>query len=284
MTPRLALALFAFALCSYAPRAQAYCRTRTSDPESSSCPADCATEGVPLAWFTSRVTYALNSRGFAGLSQSDAHALIGASFGAWASVTCAGKPTGLHIVEQAETPLTLGEPEGNTPERNVNVISELTADEWRQEDGSPQAYAVTRVWFSVSSGEIVGADMLFNGALGPFGQCPDTGCPAGGRTADLRNVATHEAGHVLGLAHSDVRESTMYCGASAAEVDKRTLSDDDILGLCAAYPPGTVFPRDARVEANGGGSCALAGTPHASLALLACLLTWRRRRASPRHR
>jgi hypothetical protein len=46
---------------------------------------------------------------------------------------------------------------------------------------------------------------------------------------------THEAGHFLGLGHSNVRAATMSSSASVGETSKRVLAPDDKQGLCSIY-------------------------------------------------
>src|SRR6185436_13229650 len=100
------------------------------------------------------------------------------------------------------------------------------------------------VRFDPYSGRILGADTWFNGGLGDFTVCPEQGCPNDGVSVDLLNVATHEAGHFLGLAHSSATGATMGCQADLADTDKRSLDADDRAGLCAAYPPELAFAGD----------------------------------------
>src|SRR5262249_39732614 len=56
---------------------------------------------------------------------------------------------------------------------------------------------------------------------------------------DLRSIFTHEAGHFLGLAHTQPEhpDATMFATYLPGETTKRTLSTDDVCGICAAYPP-----------------------------------------------
>jgi hypothetical protein len=94
---------------------------------------------------------------------------------------------------------------------------------------------------------------------------------------DLRNTITHEAGHFLGLAHPcgdqgtpacsmqipafetvPYEERTMYPNTTVGDLVKRTLSPDDVAGVCAAYP-----------KASGG--CGSAGGAGALVSLLALL-------------
>ena len=84
---------------------------------------------------------------------------------------------------------------------------------------------------------------------------------------DLQNTITHEAGHFVGLAHSNVAGATMNPTTSPGETAKRSLSADDIAGVCAIYP-----------EAKGGCGCGGGGGGTGLAALLLAALALRRRR------
>jgi hypothetical protein len=110
---------------------------------------------------------------------------------------------------------------------------------------------------------------------------------------DLQNTLTHEAGHFLGLAHpcrADVPptdpqscsrptpgnvpfgQRTMSPTTQPGETQKRTLSSDDVAGVCAIYP-----------EPSGGCGCGGGGgLGSASLVLLVLALRPRRRHATTR--
>jgi hypothetical protein len=227
----------------------AYCRTTTEDPIQSDCAA-CATDGRPLYWAVSHPRYIFNKDGFANLDDAVLRAAIQRSFGKWNAIECEtddGRtlPIGLDIeVRPGTTSLEVG-PKADEP--NDNVIVYFSGERWLSDPTlNPSAYALTAIWFNKLNGEILGADMHFNGGMGALGVCDDNGCPDG--YVDIENVATHEAGHFIGLAHSTVEGSTMWCSADRPEVEKRTLSDDDIKGACAVYPPGRSFVKDAPSE------------------------------------
>ncbi|MEY4513791.1 MAG: hypothetical protein RLZZ450_5913 [Pseudomonadota bacterium] len=243
-------------LCASSP-AYAYCRTHTLDPAASSCPEQCAEQGIPLAWATPDLTYAFNQRLFPGIAEGSLRDIMAASFQTWENVRCNGEGVGLDIrARSAPTALEVG-PE--TAEPNENVIVHFDAKAWSQQDLPARAFAITAVWFNSKNGDILGADMMFNGGMDPFGECSPDGCKTGEPNTDLRNVATHEAGHFLGLSHSDVPNSTMWCDADPQETSKRSLSPDDILGLCDAYPPGESFLSSKGKSSSFADSCGVAG-------------------------
>jgi MYXO-CTERM domain-containing protein len=84
---------------------------------------------------------------------------------------------------------------------------------------------------------------------------------------------------------ASVTDATMYNFAAAGDTSKRTLSQDDIDGVCAIYPLASDPKHCARVDtASSGGGCAVArgAGPPGGLALLGLLglggLARRRRR------
>lgn len=160
--------------------------------------------------------------------------------------------------------------------------------------------ALTSVLYDPDTGRIMNADIEVNGWDGSDGTVSPTasGGPAHGWYftcdsqvttlcttygqadciyIDLQNTLTHEAGHFIGLAHPcelslgnctpAMQTTTMYPATTPGDVQKRTLSPDDIAGICAIYP------------SNGGGcGCGSGGAPGAFAALLAVLALRPRRR------
>jgi hypothetical protein len=219
----------------------AYCRTTTAESLATSCPEVCQITGLPLYWPKRDLTYVLNERGFPDLSPTQLQSILATAFGAWEKVQCEGGASIDLSIEQlpGRTQLEVG-PRVNEP--NDNVIVHIPEIDW---DDDPRAFAITKIWYNKKNGHILGADMQFNGTMDPFGECLDKDGCAGSALTDLRNVVTHEAGHFLGLAHSDEPDSTMWCDAAPGDVDKRDLDVDDVAGLCAIYGPNAQPDPDA---------------------------------------
>jgi hypothetical protein len=117
------------------------------------------------------------------------------------------------------------------PERNLDVWS-FTMELAGMQSVSPSSGAtagVTRPTFDEDSGQVFDADVRLNElwfAVHGLDERPDL----------LRVVALHEAGHALGLAHSQEADALMH---SSYRVEPgRTLTPDDEEGICALYPPG----------------------------------------------
>lgn len=92
--------------------------------------------------------------------------------------------------------------------------------------------AVTSVWYTRKTKQIIEFDMLFNTKF-TWGDA--TINPA---VMDLQNIATHELGHSVGLSDlytSACSEVTMYGYSSYGETKERTLEQPDITGLQKIY-------------------------------------------------
>lgn len=250
------------ALCASlaADRASAYCRMSTEGTAQVGGAA-CTEKGAALRWNNTCLSYAVDARGSRWFRNADGtpnlaevEALVDQSFFTWQDVDCNGGAPNL-IFKGSPVPSTCKRAEFNTA-GNVNTIAFL--DPWKDPCADaddpgyePFAFAVTIVWHNKSTGEILDADMMINDELasrlsagGPYADCPDTGCSGGSPgvpgPADLRSIITHEAGHFIGIGHSDIADATMFSMAERTSVQKRTLAQDDIDAVCDIYPPGSL--------------------------------------------
>ncbi|MDP3231543.1 MAG: matrixin family metalloprotease [Myxococcales bacterium] len=120
---------------------------------------------------------------------------------------------------------------------NQNEILALT--DWPYTDS---ALASTVVTLNARTDEILDTDIVFNAEQHVFRVL--TAPMAAARTFDdVQNTLTHELGHALGLMHNPMDERVvMYPRASAGEVGKRVLQEDDRDGLAALYGTSLVTP------------------------------------------
>lgn len=293
-------------LCLHAAAARAFCRTTTCDPRFHECQIDargCVTSGLPLFWPQACIAVWMPSEPdtLPGVDDATFAALTQQAFDAWREADCAtGMPELQARVAGDLACIAPGYDDGHPD--GVSTVT-VVSDEWPH----PGAFdiALTTVGFIPDSGEIRGFDIELNAAERRF-TTRDRNVES-----DLLSTLTHEAGHALGLAHSDVRSATMFESAGSTTT-LRTLDDDDVRGICSVYPPDSGSSRtceatlgaldpdavcdeiDARASAltraHAGCSCEVRGggrsTPlmqlGSSLALLIALCTRRRRARSTR--
>ncbi len=90
--------------------------------------------------------------------------------------------------------------------------------------------AITHVSYEPISGQIMAADIVFNAVDWQW----TTDNTVKG-ALDVSNIASHEIGHFLGLAHSDIANATMFAKTSEGETSKQTLATDDIEAIALLY-------------------------------------------------
>ena len=238
-----------------ASEARAFCRTTTCRPPDAGavdlmdaqefCRTDssgCVIEGEALYWRGGAISIWVDSAGSAlrGISGDATETELRRAYAPWMVPLCDnGKPPDLDVTVEGQRSGLLAEYDVES-EENVNVV--LHEDmEWPYD---PSAVAITTMTFDVNSGRIVDADTELNTRGYPL--APDPAVDE----VDLRAVLTHEGGHVLGLAHSNVPNATMQSEASGfGFTELRSLEPDDEQGVCAIY--------EEQNEASGCG-CVLA--------------------------
>ncbi|KAL1565663.1 metalloendoproteinase 4-MMP-like [Salvia divinorum] len=90
---------------------------------------------------------------------------------------------------------------------------------------------------------------------------------------DLESVATHEIGHVLGLAHSSVKEAVMYPSLSP-RTRKVGLRKDDVDGIQALYGSNPNYRYDSRLESDLSSGWAVDPQRRKVLMAVAVCLLW----------
>lgn len=236
-------------------------------------------QGVALWWQETSISYVLDEEGSSDLTVEGTFAALRASFASWAEVECDYGPLDPAIVDGGvRAGREVGFDLGGTNE-NLLIFHPDPAD-WEH---SRTAIAMTLVTHDPYTGRIYDADIEFNDAEFEF-RADNLPVLPGSDAQDLSNTATHEIGHVLGLDHSDEREATMWGEAPPGERKKRTLTGDDIEGVCSVRrPDGTGGGSGGdTADVQPGCSCDLAPSPGSAapiwglVTLLAALIGGRR--------
>jgi MYXO-CTERM domain-containing protein len=301
---RALAALLLLAATAAAPGAEAYCRTMTSRVRAQE--GECPMYGVALSWRSACTSYSIYRANLpTGLTLPDLNRIAASSTGAWGRVACddnGREPQYFRIVPDGTATNATSNPTGYNPYGpNSNTVS--FRPKWEDDAlHRPGTIAITVVTFDSLTGEIFDADIELNsrtaanagGFVFAVGRVPEPD------ECDLQTILTHEFGHFLGLAHSNMTRAVMYPTAGLGEI-RSDLNSDDSAGICAIYPeratpPGRCIgipygglattPGGARVVGTHNVSCAVGRGPSgrpsaAALALVALVaVASRRRRAT----
>ncbi len=184
---------------------------------------------------------------------------------------------GLHISVRQGAARGLGY-DDHGPNQNEVVIP----DTW---DFDKNSIAVTVLTVDAKSHRILDADIAFNKVYRKF-RVLERSQPGVGEYDDIQNVATHELGHALGLAHNEAdTAAVMYPGARRGEINKRILTTDDEDGLLLLYPATGASALDGSGSGEPQTGCGTTGSSGGlllpfSLVLLALFLKGPKRRAA----
>ncbi len=198
---------------SFASHANAWVQTQSS-------------KGKLLHWRGNNINFWINPEIPPGLAEGDVLYALRASFSTWSIPSC----TCIRFKDNGTTTSRELGYDVNNPDANINIIL-FQQTSWGHDS---RAVAITSNVFNESTGEVVAFDMELNSVNFTFSIDGKPRNNVG--TMDIRNVVTHEVGHVIGLDHSPIRQSTMYVSGQPGELNKRDLHSDDVEGLCALYP------------------------------------------------
>lgn len=198
-------------------------------------------------WPNLPVPYEVNAVSSQELGSEVSINVIQASYASWTDPGCSG-----YRVQYRGTVS-----HGWTSGDGVNTHQWIYSSNQRpQELGGRETIGVTLSLYR--GGDLVDGDILYNGIDHDW----TTQMNRSGQV-DAQSIITHEVGHQLGLGHTTVNGATMYPSYAGGE-GPRTLSQDDIEGVCSLYPSGGAAQCSQSTECPAeqecvNGSCVIIG-------------------------
>ena len=231
---RLVAALVMVAGVAWSADADAFCRTHTGKLPADFPAGQCFDQGFPLFWKNSCVGYSLSTKVSAQISREDATSIAARAFARWTGTSCStdgttGSRASIDARDLGPVDCATNTYVSSKPNQHVIFFAD---DTWPYGDQS-NTLGKTFVTFNADTGEIYDADMAIN--THEYRVTTQDPVPKDGY--DLDSIITHEAGHFLGLAHSDNHQAVMYPTYNAGATNMRNLTNDDITGVCSIYHP-----------------------------------------------
>ncbi|MFO0749502.1 MAG: matrixin family metalloprotease [Myxococcota bacterium] len=219
--------------------------------------------GEPLRWKHTKTTMRTSTVAPEELDAAAVPVALAQAFASWDATGCVPK-----VTVGGTTDATEGSLPASTKGPADNILVFITTTQrWSQLGHGSKEIAVTVVANNPKTGEIVDADIEVNdgGFALSLADAPRPG------EIDFLSTLTHEIGHFYGLDHSPETDATMFADYDPNNpTGKRTLSQDDIDGVCALYAIPFPAPDDG---CQGGGSV------FGGLGFALALMAWRARAA-----
>jgi MYXO-CTERM domain-containing protein len=187
--------------------------------------------GLPLYWKEPCIGFSVQRDGSEYFAAETVAELMSQAFAKWNGVDCgSGSP---EVVVKRQPNVACAVPEYNfdfnVNRGNANVVM-FRDDDWPH-PGREDVLALTTVTYDAETGEIYDADIEINTYNFLF-TTSDTDV-----TYDLLSTLEHEAGHFLGISHSETEDSVMGAEPALGSIQHRELTADDAAAICDVYPP-----------------------------------------------